>query len=222
MDSGAATAFLPNFVGFPSLRGLRSSTVQLWRTPGARREREHNGRAPAGYAARRAPESGKLSCPVSAASTASAPAAARGAPAARRVTTARVTAPAGVVTTGVVTARVVASGRRSGVSPAGPPAAAARPVRRRGRRGPGTGPPLAASRTPCRPAGRVRDDQQTDDRDRRHYEDGAHSASPSFRSPEAAPRGRLAGCRLSCGERGIPGTLPTQSRVEELQSLGAG
>jgi hypothetical protein len=33
MNSGAATAFLPNFVGFPSLRGLHSSTVQPRRTP---------------------------------------------------------------------------------------------------------------------------------------------------------------------------------------------
>lgn len=30
---GAATAFLPNFVAFPSLRGLHSSTVQLRRAP---------------------------------------------------------------------------------------------------------------------------------------------------------------------------------------------
>jgi hypothetical protein len=34
MNCGAATAFLPNFVGFPSLRGLHSSTVQPRRAPG--------------------------------------------------------------------------------------------------------------------------------------------------------------------------------------------
>ncbi len=33
MNSAVATAFLPKFVGFPSLRGLHSSTVQLRRAP---------------------------------------------------------------------------------------------------------------------------------------------------------------------------------------------
>ncbi|GGS52513.1 hypothetical protein GCM10010206_12850 [Streptomyces cinerochromogenes] len=47
-------------------------------------------------------------------------------------------------------------------------------------------------------------------------------ASPSFRSPEAAPRGRLAWCRVSRGAGGIPGRRVPQSRVEELQSLSAG
>lgn len=37
MNCGAATAFLPKFVGFPSLRGLHSSTVQLRRAPVAGR-----------------------------------------------------------------------------------------------------------------------------------------------------------------------------------------
>lgn len=36
MNCAAATAFLPNFVGFPSPRGLHSSTVQRRRAPGAR------------------------------------------------------------------------------------------------------------------------------------------------------------------------------------------
>ena len=34
MNCGAATVFLPKLVGFPSLRGLHSSTVQLRRAPG--------------------------------------------------------------------------------------------------------------------------------------------------------------------------------------------
>ncbi|ELP64219.1 hypothetical protein STRTUCAR8_05177, partial [Streptomyces turgidiscabies Car8] len=42
MNGGAATAFLPNFVGFPSLRGLHSSTVQPRRTP----ERATDGHEP--------------------------------------------------------------------------------------------------------------------------------------------------------------------------------
>jgi hypothetical protein len=33
MNGGSTTAFLPKFVGFPPLRGLHSSTVQLWRAP---------------------------------------------------------------------------------------------------------------------------------------------------------------------------------------------
>ena len=37
MNCDATTAFLPNFVGFPSPRGLHSSTVQPRRTPGARK-----------------------------------------------------------------------------------------------------------------------------------------------------------------------------------------
>lgn len=72
MNGGAVTAFLPNFVGFPSLRGLHSSTVQPRRTPErAKNTRERdvawsgddvrNVRAPAGrYVSRRAlpPRSG--------------------------------------------------------------------------------------------------------------------------------------------------------------------
>lgn len=42
--------------------------------------------------------------------------------------------------------------------------------------------------------------------------------SPSFRSPEAAPRGRLAVLR----DEGMPACLTCQSRVEEVQSFGAG
>jgi hypothetical protein len=47
MNGGAATAFLPNFVAFPSLRGLNSSIVQPWRTPRPHRVRRHV-RAPTG------------------------------------------------------------------------------------------------------------------------------------------------------------------------------
>lgn len=49
MNDGATTAFLPNFVTFPSLRGLHSSTVQPERTPrpyGVRRACE---RPPGGW-----------------------------------------------------------------------------------------------------------------------------------------------------------------------------
>lgn len=42
--------------------------------------------------------------------------------------------------------------------------------------------------------------------------------SPSFRSPEATPRGCLAVLR----DVGMPARLTRQSRVEEVQSFGAG
>ena len=53
MNHGAATAFLPNFVAFPSPRGLHSSTVQPERTPRPNGMRRCAG-APAGRTARRA------------------------------------------------------------------------------------------------------------------------------------------------------------------------
>lgn len=53
MNGGAATAFLPNFVAFPSLRGLNSSTVQPGRTPRPHGVRRFVG-APTGSVPRRA------------------------------------------------------------------------------------------------------------------------------------------------------------------------
>ncbi|MGX1029199.1 hypothetical protein RKD38_003880 [Streptomyces ambofaciens] len=53
MNGGAATAFLPNFVAFPSLRGLHSSTVQPGRTPRPHGVRRGVG-APTGSVPRRA------------------------------------------------------------------------------------------------------------------------------------------------------------------------
>lgn len=53
MNCGTATVFLPNFVGFPSLRGLHSSTVQPERTPRPNSARRCV-RAPTGCASRRA------------------------------------------------------------------------------------------------------------------------------------------------------------------------
>ncbi|MFG2885519.1 hypothetical protein ACGFYV_25065 [Streptomyces sp. NPDC048297] len=41
-------------------------------------------------------------------------------------------------------------------------------------------------------------------------------APPSFPSPEATPRGRLPGHRVSHGDREMPGPPTGQSRVEEL------
>lgn len=131
MNCGAATAFLPNFVAFPSLRGLHSSTVQPWRTPRPNGVRRCVG-APTGFTARRAlfvgtrdpaPGAGpvrgcvspwpELSCPVSAASAASA----APSPAGRPASAGRAAA-AGV-------ARVVSARGRAVPAPVpGPPTAA--------------------------------------------------------------------------------------------------
>lgn len=102
MNSDAVTAFLPNFVGFPSLRGLHSSTVQPRRTPEraknprergdvgvtsrtyerppGRRKRTFGLPAGAHPAVRMRFPLPELSCPVSAASAASAPASPAGRP----------------------------------------------------------------------------------------------------------------------------------------------
>lgn len=141
MNCAAATAFLPNFVGFPSPRGLHSSTVQRRSAPGARRR-------PSALVGRRAPScwdappagspvaapAAELGCPVSAASAATAPAA-RGPASAGRASARRVT-PAGVPPATVVPAAVVAAGRASG---------------RTGRRGTtrAAGPPAAVAATPA-------------------------------------------------------------------------
>jgi hypothetical protein len=134
MNGGAVTGFLPNFGGFPSLRGLPSSSVQPRRTPrrperapGHRSEETTSGgvRPDPGPAPRpRVPPLPpfrmrfplpELSCPVSAASPASAPAAAG------RPATTGVSAAAGVPA--VVAA---ATGVRSAAVSPGPPAAAGR------------------------------------------------------------------------------------------------
>ncbi|MGC0384002.1 hypothetical protein RKD33_004219 [Streptomyces sp. SAI-129] len=133
MNGGAATAFLPNFVAFPSLRGLHSSTVQPGRTPRPHGVRRGVG-APTGSVPRWAlwvgrgagPRNGprgrgcgspwpELSCPVSAASAASA---AAPSPAGRPASAGR------AATTGV--ARVAVRGRTAPVT--GPPAVAAAAV----------------------------------------------------------------------------------------------
>jgi hypothetical protein len=237
MNCGATTAFLPNFVGFPSPRGLHSSTVQPRRAPGAR----HKGRGAVTSAARprgrdqpppargRGPSldprtptpprphaptpPAKFSC-VSAASAAP-PAAPAGRPAsagraspARRVPAARVPP---VVTAG----RTAATGRRS-PGPAGPPAAGAvRPAPRaaaggRTRRALREPDLLAAA-----DGGTQRhDEQDEDDRQDEADEHGVTLLSFPRSDPPWAPRFLRA--------RGMPSRLTRQSRVEEVQSFGAG
>ncbi len=200
MNRGAATAFLPNFVGFPSLRGLVSSTVQPRRTPGPHGARRCVG-APAGCVSRRALVSGadpvpgpgpvagmrfplpELSCPVSAASTASA---AAPSPAGRAASAGR---PA---TTGV--ARVMSARGRTVVPgpPAVPPAPAGRPR--------AAAPRPAGGRSAAR-SGQEPCDHQGGEHDQDEADDHGVTLLPMpglapGRSPEATPRGCLAVCAL--------------------------
>ena len=145
----------------------------------------------------------ELGCPVSAASAASTTATAGRPPATGRPATGGVTAPAGVVPPGVMTAR------RAAVSPAGPPAAAP------------TAAVAAVRAAPAPPAERLRpalarclhDDRHEHDHDRHHDEAGHGATVLSFprSSPPWVPR--------FLRERGMPGPLRGQSRVEELQRM---
>jgi hypothetical protein len=188
MSGGATTAFLPNFVGFPSLRGLHSSTVQPRRTP--RRVRRTPERPP-GAVSRRAPwpplhgaQLPRVSChPVrSAAPTSAATSAPAGRPAAARRAT-----PAGGATAAGVVAAVVppARGRRTPV--AGPPtraggtSAAVRP-----------GPAARALADPAL-APRANDGAHEYDCDHRQDDEEEHDVTllpiPPKRPPVGAPVG---------------------------------
>ena len=204
MNCGAATAFLPNFVGFPSLRGLHSSTVQLWRAPrramvrpGAHREargrvhasavpaRRDRGPAVAGPALRmRLPPRGaqlpRVSClrrirrlP-------------RRRTRLRRTSRLRRSGPAAGVAPVVPT---VTPARRSRRLPRRPTSCRLRPRCRDAPRDATAGPDFAARRT-ARRAEPPRTRSTTTARMK-----PMNMASPSFRSPEATPRGRLA---LAC------------------------
>lgn len=141
----------------------------------------------------------ELSCPVSAASAASAPAAAgraapAGRPAARRVPPAGVTAVTPVSSVSPVAAGGRGARRGRPRAPGHPPAAVAAAVRGRG--------PSSPAR--ALPYGR-------DDQDRDHHQDDADDHGATLLP---FPR--------DCGERGMPCRVAGQSRVEELQSFGAG
>lgn len=210
MNCGAATAFLPNFVRFPSPRGLHSSTVQQWRAPGVRT-------CPSAFVGRRArPYAGRvfrreLSCPVSAASAAAAPAArgpaARGPASAGRASARRVP-PAGVTPASpVVPARRAAgrTARRRAVRPAGPPAS-----------GTATAVPGAAPSLPG-PDDGPHDDNEHNDR----QDDADDHGVTLLPFPRSGPRGPFFPFPV-LRDWGMPARSTAQSRVEELQSLGAG
>lgn len=206
MNCGAATAFLPNFVGFPSLRGLLSSTVQPGRTLRPRGARRCVG-APAGCVPRRAlvrggarsqarapwrdPGAGpvarmrfpllELGCPVSAAASTASAAAPSPAPAGRPASAGR------AATAGV--ARAVSARGRAAV-PGPPTAPAGRP------RAPA--PDASGGRAAAR-SGREPGDQQGGEHDQDEADDHGVTLLPLSglapgRSPEATPRGCLAVC----------------------------
>jgi len=196
MNSGAATAFLPNFVGFPSPRGLHSSTVHVRRAPPC-------APPPAGRAA-------------SAPSAAAAPA--------RRTTggaaTAGVASPARVtaVTTAVTTAAVTARGRVT-ARVARPPAAAAPACRV-----PGGAGPLPLRRTLPTPrgdedAGEQKCHYRKDDAERHGATLPSNPPSAPGRSPislEAVRcRAALVGAPALCA-REMPSRRAAQSEVEQL------
>lgn len=151
----------------------------------------------------------ELSCPVSAASTASAPASAAG----RSAATGRA-ASAG----GTRTARRAAPGVTGAAGarrPAGPPAVAApapppAPVVR------GPNPLPAPPGSPDRRAHDGRHDEQARQDDK--GDDGHNHDVTLLSFPRGGPRGRLAVLR----DGGMPARLTCQSRVEEVQSFGAG
>lgn len=138
------TAFLPNLTGFPSPRG---PSAHLFTADAPQRPTK---RCPAGLGVCTRSPAGHLadrtSCPVSAASAASAPAAAR------RTAAAGGVAPAARVTAGVATgvaARVpAAAAGRTAVPAPGPPAAAGRRPAARRPAPPGPGGRLAPSAGP--------------------------------------------------------------------------
>ena len=190
MNGGAVTAFLPNFVGFPSLRGLHCSTVQPRRTPRRPwRTPEHtsthrgvgSGGCSTGVTGGYAVPLDELSCPVSAASSTASTTATTGRPApAGRPAARGVTATAGVVPPGVMTSGVVPA-RRPAVSPAGPPAAAVAAVR--------AAPAPPAERLRPALARCLRDDRHERDHDRHHDDAGNHDATVLSFPPKQPPVG---------------------------------
>lgn len=213
MVGDSATAFLPNFVGFPSPWGLHSSTVQALnhpmapeRTPLALR-RTTPKRPVESCLPHRAPRWNRwTSCPVSAASAASAPAApARGPAAAGRPAPAGVPAAATVPATAVV---VPAASAVGAVGRTGPPTA------RRAGRGTTTGAPALA--TPLAPA-RTEPRHQSEQEHRTEDEGQDHGHHAPSVPPKQVPRGP----RFS-RDREMPPPTRRQSRVEELQRFGAG
>lgn len=154
----------------------------------------------------------RTSCPVSAASAASAPAAAR------RTTAARGT-PATRVAAGM-TARV-ATGMTARVAPrvtapavAGPPAAATRPTAAAGR----PAPLAPAQRLPAASGVRHHHDEEHGPHDHRHPDEHIIHGPHALPSPEAMSP---APCRV-LRARGIPPPPYGQSRLEQLQSFRAG
>lgn len=241
MNSGSATGFLPNFVRFPSLRGLHSSTVQPWQVRGRTRgagapagDCLPTGAGPDAVPPRNSAAPSQL--PGSVASPASAPA--------RRPSAARGVPPAGVTPTRVVTpsrvtpSRVMAAaGRaRTGAAlrpgpPAGAPAARAAPDRPRAPASVRLGVPVAAGpAAPRRHGGHAQHRDHRQDDARNH---GVLPPIPGARRPRPSPfpgrRRTLPGrspkqppVGASQRAREMPCHRSGQSTLEELQSLDGG
>ncbi len=251
MNGGAATAFLPNFVGFPSLRGPHSSTVQSRRTPGGpgvrlahmigarartrpapsragrtagiRYDRGARGqvRAPRPRAALRGKASRPRQLPPSAPSAASAAATSAG----RTAAAGRRPSPAGVTRM----AAGAAGGRPAVPHVPGPPAprAAAAAAAASADASPR---PAAAVRRPPRPvrrrpggagAGLGHQGHHEEHCDERQDDADDHGVTLLPNPPKRPPVGASLGA-WALRERGMPACLACQSTLEELQSFGAG
>lgn len=222
MNGGAATAFLPNFVGFPSLRGLHSSTVQPRRTP----ERATDGhepvvRAPAGTTCVHVVPAGVH------------PAVGCGSPFRSSAAPCQLPPPHPPPPPPqddppphdelppqdeLEPHDELLPESPEALEPAAPPAhqLSLPPLPRLCR----LCPEWSDCRLPRAP--RTTADTRAAMMNRTTTMTRAMKAtamtSPSFRSPEAAPRGRLVVLR----DVGMPACLTCQSRVEEVQSFGAG
>lgn len=230
-------------------RGAHSSTVPPRRTP-ARAPRPAPLTPAASPHPAPKPPTHQLphpsAAPAATASTAGRAAAARGVAAAARVPRVPPAATGGVAAVVAAVASVVAA--RGGPGVPGPPAVArvtGAVRRRRGTGGATSAPPAAApGRAPAEhrrrarptpaapappgrpapaaaPAGHPRDDDEQDEHSHQPDDERIHGAT-LFRSPEAAPRGRLVPSRAVRGAPEMPARGTGQSGVEELQSLGAG
>lgn len=179
MNCGATTAFLPNFVGFPSPRGLPSSTVQSRRAPpsdGVRPLPRPTGTGPLSAAQRR---SGARPGADPAVADAQSPEVEAGCPVSAASPTASATAPAG---------RPASAGRATsaGRSSAGTRRATGTPVASAATRPPAvTAPAAATARTARARPSRAAADRGQDEQCEEYEQDDAegHDATPPSESP---------------------------------------
>lgn len=250
MNGGAATAFLPNFVGFPSLRGPHSSTVQSRRTPGgpgvrlahmigARARTVPHRPVPGvrraygttaepvvryGLRGRARRSAGRRAAPVGSLGSAPSAASAAATSAGRTAAAGRRPSPAGVTRM----AAGAAGGRPAVPHVPGPPAP--RAAAAAAASADASPRPAAAVRRPPRPvrrrpggagAGLGHQGHHEEHCDERQDDADDHGVTLLPNPPKRPPVGASLGA-WALRERGMPACLACQSTLEELQSFGAG